>query len=416
MMSTSTVRPVEVVPLAKAGSDAQKRMKIAIVYDAVYPYSYGGGERRYYEFAMRLARSGHEVHWYGMYWWSGPRVMEKDGVIYHGVCPKLPLYTKNGRRSIFQALVFGLAVIRLLLERFDVVDCCGFPYFSTFVARLAVTVRGGRLVSTWHEVWGREYWVSYLGWLGYIGHLVELAAARVPHLIIAVSQSTASRLAEIRSGSIISLPNGVDSYAIGTISPDETSCDVIYAGRLCDFKDVELLLSAVAVLVHSRPDLKCRIVGTGPHRSNLEAFANNIGIADRVRFDGILPINQFYAALASARTFVLPSQREGFGIVVLEANAAGVPVVVASHPDNSAVDLIDNSNGLVAPPVAVAVAEAIGHLLDEPEGIRSPSCREMACKFDWDVIALNYETLLLEAVRVTGLLGRGDRQTQEAYA
>src|SRR5258708_29960872 len=77
-----------------AASYSRPNIKIAIVYDAVYPYSLGGGERRYYELATRLAQSGHDVHWFGMHWWDGPRVMHKDGVTYHSICPKLPLYTR----------------------------------------------------------------------------------------------------------------------------------------------------------------------------------------------------------------------------------------------------------------------------------------------------------------------------------
>jgi L-malate glycosyltransferase len=399
MKMTSGIRTAEATPMPDIGDYARPHMKVAIVYDAVYPYSFGGGERRYYELAMRLANAGHEVHWYGMRWWSGPRVMQKDGVIYHGICPKIPLYTKSGRRSIFQALVFGLAAIQVVGAHFDVVDCCGFPYFSTFTASFAVAIRRGRLVSTWHEVWGREYWTSYLGWLGLIGYAVELAAARLPDLVIAVSRSTAWRLKEFRNGDIIVLPNGVDSDAIAAVSPvspHDYSCDVIYAGRLCDFKDVELLLSAVALLVPARPDLTCRIVGSGPHRDTLEIFALNAGVADRVKFDGPLPGDEFYAALASARAFVLPSQREGFGIVVLEANAAGVPVVVAAHPDNKAVELVGDGNGLVAAPAAAAMADAIEQLLDEPAGIRADACREVARRFDWDAVAEGYESLLLE--------------------
>jgi glycosyltransferase involved in cell wall biosynthesis len=375
-------------------------MRIAIVYDAVYPYSLGGGERRYYELATRLARAGHEVHWYCMCWWTGRRIMHKDGVTYHGICPKLPLYTRSGRRSIIQALVFGLAAIQLAGGRFDVVDCCGFPYFSIFAARLAVAVRGGRLVSTWHEVWGREYWISYLRWLGIIGYIIELAAARVPDLVIAVSRSTASRLAAIRHGDVTVLPNGVDSNAIGAVSPNEHGCDIIYAGRLCDFKDVELLLSSVALLARTRPSLTCRVIGSGPHRSALEIFARTVGIADRVAFEGALPGNEFYAAIASARAFVLPSQREGFGIVVLEANAAGVPVVVAAHPGNWAVELVENGNGLIVAPTAASVAAALEQLLDELPGTRADACREIARRFDWNTVAAGYQARLLEVSRV----------------
>ena len=392
---------IEIKPSHMDVGYTRPHIKVAIVYDAVYPYSLGGGERRYYELATRLAQAGHEVHWYGMRWWDGPRVLLKDGVTYHGICPKLPLYSRSGRRSIIQALVFGLAALRLIGGRFDVVDCCGFPFFSIIPARLAVALRGGRLVSTWHEVWGREYWTSYLRWLGCIGCVVELIAARIPSLVIAVSDSTAARLAAIRRGAVVVVPNGVDSDAIGAVAPNEVNSDVVYAGRLCDFKDVELMLSAVALLAVTRPNLTCRIVGKGPHLDALEAFARDAEIADRVRFEGPLPGDAFYAAIASARVLVLPSRREGFGIVVLEANAVGVPVVVATHPGNAAVELVQKGNGLTAAPDAVSVAAALEQLLEEPPGARASACREVARNFDWNAVAAGYQAALLGASHVT---------------
>jgi glycosyltransferase involved in cell wall biosynthesis len=181
------------------------------------------------------------------------------------------LYTPGGRRSILQALVFGAATLRLITTQYDVVDCCAFPYFSTFAARIAVAARGGTLVSTWHEFWGADYWRAYLGPLGSVGERVERAAARMSCRIIAVSSATASGVRQANRAAVVTiLPNGVDSRALRDVLPDGRRCDVIYAGRLCDYKDVELLLASVALLAKRSPLLTCRIVGDGPHRSFLE--------------------------------------------------------------------------------------------------------------------------------------------------
>ena len=74
-------------------------MKIAYVYDAVYPWVKGGAEKRIYELSRRLAKRGHEVHCYGMKWWPGEDEILKDNVHLHGICPPMPLYS-NGKRSI----------------------------------------------------------------------------------------------------------------------------------------------------------------------------------------------------------------------------------------------------------------------------------------------------------------------------
>jgi len=122
----------------------------------------GGVEKRIHEVSGRLVERGHEVHVDGMRSRDGPAVIERDGVVLHGVCPGEALYA-GGRRGIAQALWFGASVLRPFHSSgADVIDCQNFPYFSCFSAKAASVVRGVPLVVTWHEVWG-DYWYDYLG-------------------------------------------------------------------------------------------------------------------------------------------------------------------------------------------------------------------------------------------------------------
>ena len=57
-----------------------KRMKIALIYDAIFPYIKGGGEKRSYEICKRLAKKGHQVHLYGIKLWEGDKVIKKQGI------------------------------------------------------------------------------------------------------------------------------------------------------------------------------------------------------------------------------------------------------------------------------------------------------------------------------------------------
>ncbi len=83
-------------------------MRIAYIYDAVYPWIKGGAEKRIYEISKRLVDRGHEVHWFGIGWWSedGSKTIDHDGIILHGVCRPMQLYV-NGRRSIKEAIYFA---------------------------------------------------------------------------------------------------------------------------------------------------------------------------------------------------------------------------------------------------------------------------------------------------------------------
>ncbi|WP_286878728.1 glycosyltransferase family 4 protein [Methanoculleus sp. UBA413] len=359
-------------------------LKIAYVYDAVYPWVKGGVEKRIHEVSVRLADRGHEVHVYGMRSWDGPSVIERDGVVLHGVCPGEPLYS-DGRRGVPQALRFGSSVLRpLLASGADVIDCQNFPYFSCFSAKAASVLRGVPLVVTWHEVWG-DYWYDYLGRRGVFGKAVERLAAGLSDYPVAVSPSTARALAGLGvPGPVPVVPNGIDLARIAAIAPAAESSDVIFTGRLIREKNVDVLLRALVPVREEVPDLRALVVGDGPERPALERLARDLGLAGAVRFTGFLPrYDDVIAAMKASRVFVLPSTREGFGIAALEAMACGLPVVTADHPGNAAGDLVvEGVNGYCSGLSAGEMGEGILAGLDLSRA-RAPDCRDAAATYDW---------------------------------
>jgi len=95
--------------------------------------------------------------------------------------------------------------------------------------------------------------------------------------------------------------------------------------------------------------------------------------------------------MKASKVFVLPSIREGFSITVVEANAAGLPVITTSHPDNAARDLIRHGvNGLLVEPTAEDIAEAILKVLDG--GNLEPT--KNIERYDWKVVAKAIEKAL----------------------
>jgi glycosyltransferase involved in cell wall biosynthesis len=340
--------------------------RVALVYDAVYPFQKGGGERRFHEIARRL--DGAEL--YGMKGWTGPDRTTVGGVRVHGLCRSRDLYTRTGRRSMVQAMIFGLSCMKLLWKRFDVIDCCGFPYFSLFACRIVATVRRKPLLSTWHEVWGPAYWRTYLGRLGVVGWTVERLAARMPDEIITVSAMTARRLREELGyrGRIHLVPNGFDPDVIDRSVASGDAAEVVFAGRLIAEKGVDLLIDAVARLAAQGTRIRCRIVGDGPQRAALQARAAAV-VPGLITFTGALPRSEdVLAAMKAARVLVLPSAREGFGMVVLEANACGIPAITVRHPGNAAAELVvEDVNGWVVEPTAEGLADAIRLALGRPD-------------------------------------------------
>jgi glycosyltransferase involved in cell wall biosynthesis len=364
--------------------------RIAFVSDAVWPFNTGGKEKRLFEISRRLVADGFEVHIYTMKWWEGGRTLEQDGVRLHALCRYHPLY-RGERRSTSQALLFGLATLRLLFAPFDVLDVDHMPLFPLFSARVVCSLRRKPLFGTWHEVWGREYWSAYLGPTGMLGYLTERLSLHMPDTIISNSDQTTSRLrAAGHTGRVETVPMGADLAHIDSIQPSESTTDVLFAGRLLRNKNVDLLIEAIALARSRYPSIRGTIVGEGPERPRLEQLAHRLGVTANVRFsDFFAEHDDLMGLMKSSKVFVLPSDREGFGIVVLEANACGIPVVTVRHPDNAARHLvIDGENGFLADLEPADLADKILLCMDPNSGLRPrTTMKQRFPDHDWAVVS-----------------------------
>ena len=364
-----------------------RRPVIALVSDSILPFHRGGKELRYHEVARRLARTA-DVHVYTMRWWEAPGPRIVDGVAYHALCPRLPLYDGE-RRSTRQAVVFALACLRLLTRRFDVIEADHMPYLQLFTLRLVATLRRKRLVATWHEVWGPEYWRRYMGRPGRLAWWIERAAMRLPDEIIAASEETGRRLrAHLGDEARVAVaPNGVDLGTVRAAVAADVPTDLVVVGRLLSHKRVDMLLDTVALLRADGVPVTCRVIGDGPERAALHAQAARLGITDAVDFrHDVADAGDLYSLVKAARVFVFPSEREGFGVAALEALACGVTAVTTSAPDNLAAALVRESGaGVVCAPGAAALAGAVRDLLGRDD---APAPDDAWLRgHDWDAVS-----------------------------
>lgn len=365
-----------------------RRPVIALVSDSILPYHRGGKELRYQEVGRRLAR-GARVDLYTMRWWDAPGPMVRDGVTFHAICPRLPLYDGE-RRSVPQALVFALSCLRLMTRRFDVIEADHMPYLHLFPLRLVASVRRKRFVVTWHEVWGPEYWRRYMGRRGTLAWWIERAAMRLPDEIIAASEETGRRLREHvgDTTAVTVAPNGIDLDAVRSAPAAHEPATLVVVGRLMSHKRIDLLLDALAMLRAGGDPVTCRIIGDGPERDALHERAEALGLDDAVDFHhDVSEQARLYALVKAARVFVFPSEREGFGIAALEALACGLPVVTTSAPDNLAAGLVrDSGHGVVCAPNARALADAVSGVLAEPD-TRGGETDAWISRHDWDAVS-----------------------------
>jgi glycosyltransferase involved in cell wall biosynthesis len=374
----------------------ERKKKIALVHDTIFPFTKGGAQKRFYEIGRKLSQDGYDVHLYGMKSWPGADIIQYEGMTIHKLSKNYPLYTKSGRRSIYQAIMFGLASFRLWREPFDIMDCCGFPYFSIFPARLITWARRKPLYSTWHEVWGYDYWIKYLGAFGIIGFAIERLAAILPDTIISVSDST-TRALESKLGqknNIVTVPNGINLESIASLSPSNQNSDVIFAGRLTAYKNVDVLIRSIGIIAKTTPEISLLVIGEGPEKEKLIKLTKELSLGENIRFMGFVEKEEdLHKYMMASKVFVLPSEREGFGIVVLEANACGLPVITIDHPHNAAKDLIEEGiNGNVIKRDEYILAETITRILQTRETLNP---KQDIYKYDWRNITNEIKQLLV---------------------
>lgn len=147
---------------------------------------------------------------------------------------------------------------------------------------------------------------------------------------------------------------------------------ILSVSRLVARKGHDIALQAIGAVVRAVPNSHYLIVGDGPDRDRLEQLATSLGVDRHVTFTGALPDEDVAAALGAADVFVLPTRSdthdvEGFGLVFLEAAAAGVPVV-AGEGGGVGESVVNNVTGLVVDPEdPQAIGEALVRLLADTE-------------------------------------------------
>jgi glycosyltransferase involved in cell wall biosynthesis len=318
----------------------------------------GGAERHVVDLAVMLAREGYEVMVACSVAGGLSEALGEANV------PVRPLLDKLVKRRV--SVAFARELRRLIREeRFDLVHA--HIYASATAAAIAVLGTGVPLVVTEHTeaLWQgrRERWAS------------RRVYRRAEH-IIAVSSAIRERLIErdavpperitVIHNAVIPAPDTSPSALPGDLREGPL---VGVVARLQPEKGVADFLRAAARVCAAVPDARFLVAGDGPLREELLALAGRLGVGERVRFLGYRADAR--ALIGLLDVLVVPSLTEGTPLIVLEAMAAGIPVVasaVGGIPDQ----IRHNKEGLLVPAGdPAALAEALLELLQDPDRARS---------------------------------------------
>jgi glycosyltransferase involved in cell wall biosynthesis len=168
--------------------------------------------------------------------------------------------------------------------------------------------------------------------------------------------------------------NGVTAAEFEPVETARDAADLVFVGELRILKGVDVLIEAIAELARDGRTVTANIVGEGPDRAAFEAEVAAQNLAQSVRFLGAMPAR---AAFPRGRILVVPSRAESLPYIVLEAAAAGVPLI-ATRVGGIPEILGPDADDLVAPADVAALARAIGAALRDPKAQRDATIRLQA--------------------------------------
>ncbi len=380
-------------------------MKIALISDLFYPLILGGGEKRYWEFARRLARN-HEVRMLTSRTDKLPAYERIEGVEVHRVWPlREGLYTPSGRRKITTSLSFAKSILlnRELLRGVDIVDVNAFPILHCPIVKWnSRRVSSGPVITTVHEYWG-QVWYDYASFpIAAAGMAMESWIYSLSDFLLPVSEFTSRRLGD-GSRVLSVVPSGVDLSFTSELEGVPQDNEVIAVGRLVPNKRFQDLIMAIALLKKRGMRIHLTIIGEGPEGNRLTELIGKLGLDAQVDLlRGIWNPRFILTRVHQAQVFVLPSIREGQGIAIIEAMSVGTPVIVAAHPQSAAPFLVRHrDDGLLVPPLRPdKIADAIHLLLEDTElrGKLGQAALQKARKYDWDELTKKLERVYSNAL------------------
>jgi len=397
------------------------------------PKSVGGLAQHVYDLTGALTEIGVEVHLITSGGVGAPPVEQVNGVRVYRVEP----YRISSPDFVTWVVQFNVALLERAISilgenEFHVLHA--HDWLVAYAARAIKHAARLPLIATIHATeYGRNYglhndtqrhisdiewWLTYEAWrVICCSHYME---GEVRHVF------------QLPQDKIAVIPNGVDAGNFKTRSgtvrrsdyaaPDEKI--VFYVGRLVREKGVQVLLDAAPEILASHPQTKFVIAGKGPYEPSLKHQAAMLGISNRVYFTGYISDEVRNSLYGWSDVAVFPSLYEPFGIVALEAMAAGTPVVVSDCGGISEI-VRHGEDGLKANTGnSHSLAQNILTLLKQPElGIRfrENAYRRVVNEFNWKNIArrtaslyreireANRSSVWSDTERQAGIFGRFNR-------
>ncbi len=377
-------------------------MRIAMFsWESLHSIFMGGLGVHVTELAAGLERRGHEVHVITRRKENLDSYSLVDGVHYHRIDHEVieeDFIVTMGKMC--EAMAEKFSDITSMVGHFDLIHA--HDWLTGYAMKLTMQKYGIKALFSIHSTeYGRDGNVFFDGFAKEIRD-AEAEACFHADQIICVSGFLAEEVEKIYAvphEKVHVVPNGVNfnafdgfidpaaikaEYGIGPMAPT-----VFAAGRMSLQKGMDMLVEAVPLVLASYPETKFIISGSGPEKEKIVSIAKEMDLSDSIIMLDTLPRNKYIDLMRAVDVVAVPSRNEPFGIVILEAWAAGKPVV-ATTAGGPREFVWHNINGFLVDANPGGLAHGLGSMLADHEHCRAlgangrKACEDM---FNWDNVA-----------------------------
>lgn len=368
-------------------------------------YPVGGSEYVAYHLAQNMVKRGHEVVVFTSSIDSHNRVEELNGI-------KIYRYGTNFR--IEKAFISYNLFLKSIKHDVDIVHL----HFSTPPGNLAglfyAKVKRKPFIITYHGDAPENFGNLIRRVLMYLfNRLCVNSILSAAKFIITPSEYyiNQSRFLGKHQSKIVSIPNGINPEEMN-IPYTKEECKkklsfaandviILFIGALMDSKNPDLLIESLPAIIEKNPNVRLVVAGEGSMRKTLEQLANKLGISEKVRFPGGIAGELKAMCYKAADVFAFPSIMEVFPLVLLEASAAGLPMVVSDLNTFQCI-IEDGYNGLVTRVDSKDyLAETLIRVLSDPILLAKigENAKKKVNDYSWENIAKKIEDIYKEILK-----------------
>ncbi len=373
-----------------SGSKGSKKVLILAWRDIKHPEA-GGSEVYVHQIAKRLAKT-HSV------------------VLFTSRPGNLAAYDEIDGVSIFRKGTFITVYIWAFLyyifyfrNKIDIIIDVenGLPFFTPFYSTKPK-------IMLLHHVHKGQWFKQFGLPVALFGYLTERFVMPTAYNSVPVVTVSPSSMYELRglgfNDKRIFLAYNSIPPKVGGFFPKSKTPLLVYVGRVKAYKRLEIAIKALYYLQKVVPETSLVIAGAGDNLGNLEDYAKKLGVLNKITFEGFISERRKWELLQKAWVFLMPSSKEGWGITIVEASAAGTPAVGFNVPGVRD-SIVDNVTGVLCQNENDFYSQVARLLADQKRrNILGSDGKKWASMFSWVSSAKVFESIIENISRSRSLL------------